>query len=206
MFVLVFQALLFVFCLFLQQESFDVVLFNGVLLCDSFSLYSKRIFLFLFFIFIFYLKFYIDKYVSPFEFFFLLLFFLLSSLILLSVNDFLVLYLAIELQSLSFYILASSKRNSVLAVESGVKYFTLGSLASIFLLFGISLLFFAFGTFNFTDLISNFAVQLPIRHNIVILALISILVSFYLKLAIVPFHNWAPDVYSGTSVIVLCYL
>jgi len=77
---------------------------------------------------------------------------LFASLLLVSANDFLLFYLAFELQSFSFYILAASKKDSLLSTEAGLKYFVQGSFASGLLLFGVALLYGTLGSINFNDL------------------------------------------------------
>jgi NADH-quinone oxidoreductase subunit N len=82
-----------------------------------------------------------------------LLFSVLGLLLLNSCNDLLMFYLAVELQSLSFYVLATFNRNSEYNAEAGIKYFILGALSSGFLLFGFSLIYISFGTIVFEDII-----------------------------------------------------
>lgn len=177
--------------------------FNNVILLDNFSLYVKRIFLLLaFFVFIF-LFFYDKVETLAFEVLLLVLLVIFSSVLLLSANDLLLIYLSIELQSLSFYILASSKRDSVLSAEAGIKYFTVGSLASIFLLFGLALLYLVYGTFNLSDILLLNCVNATYLHSVLLLSALFIMVSLFFKLALVPFHNWAPDVYQGSPYVVL---
>lgn len=167
LFFLVLLALLFIVLVFFQQKESTVLLFNNALLLEPSVLFSKRIFLIFSFIVLSFLLYY-DKVESlPFEVFFLSLFVIFSSLVILGVNDFLVLYLAIELQSLSFYILASAKRDSVLSSEAGLKYFTIGSLASIFLLFGMALFYLVFGTFNFSEIFILSSVNAQYLNEIV---------------------------------------
>lgn len=202
LFFLVLLALLFVVLVFFQQADSTVLLFNNVLLLEPSVLFSKRVFLIFSVAVLFFLVYY-DKVESlPFEVFFLSLFVIFSSLIILGVNDFLVLYLAIELQSLSFYILASAKRDSVLSSEAGLKYFTIGSLASILLLFGMALFYLVFGTFNFSEIFILSSINAQYLNEIVRFAILLLLVGLFFKLAAAPFHNWAPDVYQGAPYVV----
>ena len=97
-----------------------------------------------------------DHKLNQFEYLIIILISILGFLLLCSANDFLTAYLAIEVQSLSFYIMAAFKKNSSFSVEAGLKYFVLGSFSSALLLFGISLLYGALGTFNFDDINSLF--------------------------------------------------
>jgi NADH:ubiquinone oxidoreductase subunit 2 (subunit N) len=90
--------------------------------------------------------------INNFEYFLLILFALLGLFLLCSSNDFLTAYLAIELQSLSFYVLAAFKKNSTFSVDAGIKYFILGAFASSLFLFGSSILYGVTGSICFEDL------------------------------------------------------
>jgi len=87
-----------------------------------------------------------------FEIYVLILSTLLASLVLVGVNDFLMFYLAFELQSYSMYLLAASKKDSLQSLEAGLKYFIQGSVCSGFLLLGISFVYGILGTLNFSEL------------------------------------------------------
>jgi proton-translocating NADH-quinone oxidoreductase chain N len=124
--------------------------------------------------------------------------------------DLVSMYLALELQSLSFYILASIRKDSAFSVESGLKYFIIGAFSSGLLLFGISMIYGLTGTTNFENLsklfigfncftnitdTSNFLNSL---ENRLVFGIIFLLVGLFFKLTAVPFHMWAPDVYEGS--------
>lgn len=110
--------------------------------------------------------------------------------ILISSNDFIVLYLAIELQSFCFYILSALKRYSNLSIEASLKYFILGSFSSGILLFGISLIYGFFGTLSFNE-INNIIFFSDIYESLdrsIIFAMLFITVGVLFKLGVVPFH------------------
>ncbi len=128
----------------------------------------------------------------------------LGMFILISANDLMVIYLAIELQSFCFYILSALKKYSNLSIEAALKYFIQGSYSSALLLFGISLIYGHFGTVNFiiinnliftTDLYSSF-------DHLFIFGLLFLTLGILFKLGVVPFHFWLPDVYEGSPTIV----
>ncbi len=139
-----------------------------------------------------------------FEYPVLILFSILGMLVMLSSNDFITLYLGLELQSLSLYVLAAIKKDSLKSSEAGLKYFILGALASGFFLFGVSLLFGITGTTSFTMLSSNL---LSPENNslLLILSIVLILSSIAFKLSIAPFHMWTPDVYEGAPSSVTAF-
>ena len=143
--------------------------------------------------------------INDFEYIILILFSIFGIVVLVSANDLLITYIAIEVQSLSLYILVSFKRNTLYSTEAGLKYFILGSLASILLLFGFSSIYGIFGTINFNDL----ALILSFDCNITLFLLfptLYILVGLLFKLTIVPFHFWAADVYEGSPSSITLYM
>jgi len=122
--------------------------------------------------------------------------------------DLITLFLAIELQSLSLYVLATIYKESESATSAGLKYFLLGGLSSSFILLGSSLLYGLTGTTNFESLyiISNFEYDSSILITSLIPALLILLVGLLFKIAAAPFHNWAPDVYDGVPTLVTSWL
>ena len=121
---------------------------------DDFVLFIKIIlagicflFFFLFFAYLIY-----EQIFKSFEYFIILLFSVLSAFILTSSGELVVFYLALEIQSLTFYVLASSKQNSIFSIEAGLKYFVLGAFVSGFLLFGSSVIYGCTGTTKFLEL------------------------------------------------------
>jgi len=126
--------------------------------------------------------------------------------------DLTLMYIAIEIQSLSFYILSSMKRNSAFSTEAGLKYFILGALASGLFLFGSSLIYGITGTVNLKDLANIFIVfhaqeeyTILIKESLLIFGSLCILSSLFFKLAIAPYHIWSPDVYEGAPTLVTAF-
>ena len=143
--------------------------------------------------------------INHFEYLLLILFAILGLFLLCSANDLLTAYLAIELQSLAFYVLASFKKNSMFSVDAGIKYFILGAFSSSLFLLGASLLYGITGTINFEEFKClflgfplNTVESVSFNVNLIKFALLFILISLFFKLAIAPFHTWAPDVYENS--------
>ena len=107
----------------------------------------------------------------------------------------LVAFLALELASLSLYILAGFDKTRADSAEAGLKYFLFGGISAAFLLFGFSLLYGLTGSIAFTDIARQLSVQAP--SMLLIVALVMIVAAFGFKAAAAPFHLWAPDVYQG---------
>lgn len=149
-----------------------------------------------------------------FEFFILFFFSIFASLLLVSCYDLFSTYLVLELQALCFYVLAGIKRNSTFSVEAALKYFITGSFFSCIFLFGVLIIYGELGTTNFYFI--NLLTSLPFIDNemntpniLLLCGIILILITFFFKLAIVPFHFWVPDVYDGaplSSTIILAVL
>jgi NADH-quinone oxidoreductase subunit N len=130
-----------------------------------------------------------------FEYPILLLFAVLGMLLMVSANDLLLLYVSIELQSLSLYVLVALNRDSLKSSEAALKYFILGSIASAIILYGISMTYSITGSTNY-NVISNFVFN---QNNYLLssFGLILILSGLAFKLSAAPFHMWTPDVYEG---------
>ena len=139
-----------------------------------------------------------------FEYPLLILFSILGMLVMLSSNNFITLYLGLELQSLALYVLASTKKDSLKSSEAGLKYFILGALASGFFLFGASLLFGITGTTSYTVL--SFNTLNPNEVSLLLIfSVVLIISSIAFKLSIAPFHMWTPDVYEGAPTSITAF-
>ncbi|APR98529.1 NADH-quinone oxidoreductase subunit N [Wolbachia endosymbiont of Folsomia candida] len=145
----------------------------------------------------------LSKYSYKYEFSILILFSLFGMITLVSANSLISFYLAFELMSIPLYVLASFNRDSVYSCEAGVKYFTLSALSSCIMLYGMSLLYGYTGQTNFSEL-SLFLQNNQITYGIVF-GLVFILIGLCFKLAVAPFHMWAPDVYQGAPTIVTAF-
>jgi NADH-quinone oxidoreductase subunit N len=132
-----------------------------------------------------------DKMVAVFEFPLLMLLATLGMFIVISANDFFVLFLGMEIQSLVFYILSGLKRYSNLSIEASLKYFIFGSFASCIMLLGISFIYGFFGTLDFNEIYktSIFDFTSSQLDNVYLLfGIFLVLVSLFFKMAIFPFH------------------
>ena len=139
------------------------------------------------------------------EYYTLSLFSILGMMVLVSSNNLLTLFLALELLSLPLYALVAVLRDLPLCTEAAIKYFVMGALATGILLYGFSMLYGITGSLDFTDI--SFALgNIPLEKNILaIFSLVFVLVGLAFKLGLAPFHMWVPDVYEGapTSVTLL---
>ena len=130
----------------------ELSIFNNTIINDFLGLFSKTLICFLSIFCLLFIQIYLfDQKINHFEYVLLIMFSLLGLLLLCSSNDLITAYLAIELQSLAFYVLAASRKNSTFSVDSGLKYFILGAFSSSLFLFGSSLLYGLSGTVNLED-------------------------------------------------------
>jgi NADH-ubiquinone oxidoreductase chain 2 len=141
------------------------------------------------------------------EYSLIILFSTFGGSLLISSLDLISMYLSIELQSFSLYILASLYRDSDSATAAGLKYFLLGGLSSCLILLGAALLYTFTGLTNFESIYS--LISVAYTNNIVqgiTLGLILIIIGFLFKIAAAPLHNWSPDVYDDSPTIVTIWL
>jgi len=140
----------------------------------------------------------------PFEYALLVLFATLGMMLLVSAGSLLSMYMALEMMSLSLYVLASFDRDNARSSEAGLKYFVLGSLASGMILFGSSLIYGFAGTISFEGLGVLFSQDAEVSRAVIV-GLIFVIVGFCFKLSAAPFHMWAPDVYEGAPTPVTAF-
>jgi NADH-quinone oxidoreductase subunit N len=138
------------------------------------------------------------------EYYILLIFATLGMMLMAAGEDLMVIFLGLELMSVELYVLAGFDRKSPRSAEAALKYFLLGAFASGFLLYGIALIYGATGTTNLTLI----GIQVGIGGSSVmlLLGLALLLVGFAFKVAAVPFHMWAPDVYDGAPTPVTAFM
>lgn len=139
------------------------------------------------------------------EFYVLALFTLLGQMIMISGNNFLIIYLGLELMSLSLYALVALRRDHKISTEAAMKYFILGALASGFLLYGMSMLYGATGSLDLTEIAKATATG-TVDRTVLVFGVVFLVSGLAFKLGVVPFHMWVPDVYQGAPTAVTLLL
>lgn len=139
------------------------------------------------------------------EFYVLALFTLLGQMIMISGNNFLIIYLGLELMSLSLYALVALRRDHKVSTEAAMKYFILGAMASGFLLYGMSMLYGATGSLDLTE-VAKAAAAGTIDKTVLVFGVVFLVSGLAFKLGVVPFHMWVPDVYQGAPTAVTLLL
>src|SRR5487761_2434317 len=136
----------------------------------------------------------------------LILFATSGMMLLAAAQDLMIVFLGIELMSLSVYALAGIHRRSARGAEGALKYFLLGAFATAFLLYGMALVYGATGATNLID-IADRVNTLGLAHSpLLIMGIGLLLIGFGFKVAAVPFHMWAPDVYDGAPSPITAYM
>ncbi len=149
----------------------------------------------------------IKEHLLSFEYSVLILLATVGMLFMVGANDLLSLFVGLEIQGLSLYVLAALSRDQVTASEAAVKYFVLGGLSTCFYLYGASLLYGFSGSTNFESIATilrlESAASLPLG---VFIGLIFMVASFSFKVSAVPFHMWTPDVYQGCPTPITAFI
>ena len=132
----------------------------------------------------------------------LMLLSVLGMMLMVSANDIILLYMALELQSLPLYVIAAIRRESLRSSEAGLKYFLLGALSSGLLLYGASLLY------GFTGHTSYDGIKIALENDIspgAVIGMVFLISGLAFKISAAPFHMWTPDVYEGSPTIVTAF-
>ena len=148
----------------------------------------------------------IDREMYRGEYYVLGLFATLGMMIMISAHSFLLVYLGLELLSLSLYAMIAFDRNSLAASESAMKYFVLGAMASGLLLYGTSIFYGITGTLDLNQVSAAIEQQIELNPVALAFALTFIVVGLSFKLGAVPFHMWLPDIYQGSPTSVTLFI
>lgn len=183
----------------------ETSLYGGIYRIDHYALLFKAIFMSIGFITVMMSVEYVGKRMHhPGEFYSLIVFSVLGSSMLAASGELLTAFISLELLSFSLYVLVSLPRGDHRSAEAGTKYILLGALSTAIMLYGISILYGTLGTTMFSTIgsVLGFSIQSPS----VIIGMAMLLAGLGFKLAAVPFHMWAPDVYEGSPTPVTGYL
>ncbi len=135
------------------------------------------------------------------ELFSLSMFALLGMFVMIGGNNFLVIYMGLELLTLSSYALVALRRDHATSTEAAMKYFVLGALASGFLLYGLSMMYGATGSLDINAVFKAISSG-QVKHQVLVFGLVFVVSGLAFKLGVVPFHMWIPDVYQGAPTAV----
>ncbi|MGA2750696.1 MAG: NADH-quinone oxidoreductase subunit N [Verrucomicrobiota bacterium] len=179
--------------------------FHGMFLQDGLALFFKRLFLVsAIFVVLMGVEFRERLPMGVGEFHVVVLLALAGMMFAASANDFVLVFVALEMISISFYILVSFQRSRLASLEAGVKYLILSALAAAVLVFGIALIFAAGNGANFTVLAAGG--QKLVNNKVYWLGILLVLAGLGFKIAAFPLQMWAPDVYEGAPTPVTAFL
>ncbi len=179
--------------------------FNGAFVEDSLAIFFKRFFLVAAILVLFMTSEFSGKIAGGLtEYYSLVIFALVGMLYAASANDFAMLFVSIELITITFYVLVSFQRRRILSLEAGVKYLIMGALSSAFMVFGIALIWGTTGQINFNALAQ--VVPQFLDNKIFLIGVLFLLSGLGFKIAAVPFQIWAPDVYQGAPTPTTAFL
>jgi proton-translocating NADH-quinone oxidoreductase, chain N len=182
----------------------DGVIFNGLFIADGFARYMKVLVLGgAALALVLSLSNAEENGVHKYEYSILAVLATLGMMVMVSANDLMSLYVGLELQSLSLYVMAAIKRDDSRATEAGLKYFVLGALSSGMLLYGASLIYGFTGHTNLSEIV--IAIANEGRSIGLIFGLVFLLAGVAFKISAVPFHMWTPDVYEGAPTPVTAF-
>ncbi|PPR56193.1 MAG: NADH-quinone oxidoreductase subunit N [Alphaproteobacteria bacterium MarineAlpha4_Bin2] len=179
--------------------------FNGQFVSDDFAVFMKLLVLLGSFLTLIMSQSYLRREnMARFEYPILILFATVGMMMMISANDLIALYLGLELQSLSLYVLAAFKRDTTRSSEAGLKYFVLGALSSGMLLYGCSMIYGFAGTTSFDGLVK--VLTGPETASVgLIVGIVFLIAGLAFKISAVPFHMWTPDVYEGAPTPVTAF-
>ncbi|MFV2038698.1 MAG: NADH-quinone oxidoreductase subunit N [Acidimicrobiales bacterium] len=140
------------------------------------------------------------------EFYVLIMLSASGGVIMASANDLIVLFLGLEILSISVYVLAAMNLRRIQSQEAGIKYFILGALSSAIFLYGIAFTYGATGSTNLVDIRQFIADTVIINDTLLLVGFALMLVGFSFKVAAAPFHSWTPDVYQGAPTPVTSFM
>jgi NADH-quinone oxidoreductase subunit N len=185
----------------------NISTFNGMIVLDSYAIFFKAVFLAISVVVILISFRYIQiERINLGEYYGLILFATVGMMFLPSATDLLSFYLSLELMSMSFYILTAFMRKDPKSMEAGIKYFLTGVFTSGIILYGIAFIYGFSGTTNLKAIQTFLSGQDLASSPTLVLALILLITGFGFKIAAVPFHMWAPDVYEGAPTTITAFL
>ncbi len=183
----------------------DITQFNDMFRIDSFSLFFNIIFLVSTILVALFSISYLgrdDKKQGP--YYLLILLATLGMMLMAAGNELIIVFLGLELMSLSLYVLAGYFRDSPASSEAGMKYLLLGAFASAFFLYGIALIYGATGTTSIPGIAEKLTTES--QSPLLLAGIFLLVVGFGFKVAVVPFHQWAPDVYEGAPTTIAAFI
>lgn len=190
-----------------QLGLYRTIAFNGLFVSDDMGTLLKTMIYLTALLSFFYGRQYLEEREMPRGDFYLLgLISVLGMMVLVSAHALLTVYLGLELMSLPLYAMIALRREDRKASEASIKYFVMGAVASGMLLYGMSMIYGATGSLEMTSINAHVSSSFQSQHLLLSFAIVFIVAGIAFKLAVVPFHMWAPDVYHGSPSAVTIFI
>src|SRR5665647_655895 len=204
---LLFVGLIITMILNISEWGTNVHYFNEMFIADNFSIaFSSVLILIGILIFMFAIIYYKGVERPLEDVYALILFALIGGIVMASFGNLILFFIGLETLSISFYVLAGSKKFDIASNEAAMKYFLTGSFATGFLLFGIALVYGVSGSFNL-EAINAYVVSCKGTVPMLFIAgMLLIFIGMSFKIAAVPFHFWSPDVYTGSPTLITAFM
>ncbi len=204
---LLFVGLTFTMILNVMDWNTSVHYFNEMFIADNFSIAFSSILILIGILIFMFANIYYKGVERPLEdIYALILFALIGGIVMASFGNLILFFVGLETLSISFYVLAGSKKFDIASNEAAMKYFLTGSFATGFLLFGIALVYGVSGSFNLEAINSYVIANNGSVPMLFITGMLLIFVGMSFKIAAVPFHFWSPDVYTGSPTLITAFM
>jgi len=192
---------------FMFIGNYKIITFSGLFIGDDFAYLMKTFIGITVLLSFWYSRMYIeDRQMPSGDYYILGLFSTLGMMVLVSAHSMITIYLGLELLSLPVYAMTAIRRTDSNAAEAAMKYFVMGAIASGMLLYGISLIYGATGKLDLLDIANTISTSWQQNNGMLSFALVFIIAGIGFKLAAMPFHMWAPDVYQGAPSSVTLFI
>lgn len=201
----VYAGLIIALLLTLQSWNTNQLYFNKMMYFDNYAVAFSSLLIIISLIWFVISPAFFREPTSESDHFSLIIFALIGAVIMTSFNNLIMLFLGLEILSISMYILAGSNKTALSSNEAALKYFLMGAFATGFLLFGIALIYGYTGSFNITE-IADAINQKPESSLMLYTGIFLILSAMAFKVSAVPFHFWAPDVYQGSPTVITAFM
>ncbi|HRH66185.1 MAG TPA: NADH-quinone oxidoreductase subunit N [Bacteroidia bacterium] len=181
-------------------------LFNEMMVIDNFSVAFTGLLIAITFIWCLMSPDFFTEPSSEADHFALIIFSLIGAMVMVTFANMIMLFLGIEILSISLYILAGSNKTNLASNEAALKYFLMGSFATGFLLFGIALIYGVTGSFNLEAISSHLAQSAGQNAVMMLAGVLMMMIALSFKVSAAPFHFWAPDVYQGSPTVITAFM
>lgn len=204
--ILVFIGLLLALFFNFQDWNTGISYFNNMIVFDNYAILFSSLLIQIVILWMLMYQNFFNSESSITDHYAVILFSVVGAVCMTCFSNIVMLFIGLEILSISMYVLAASNKNSLRSNEAGLKYFLMGAFATGFLLFGIALVFGVTASFNLTEIANYISANATSLPGIFYVGIVLILVGMLFKISAVPFHWWVPDVYEGAPTPVTAFM